>query len=210
MAKRTKQPLPAAATTAEQIDRDLAKRALDKRRAGQTPTAREAAALRRIEKAREEELRWQYYSSIPQKHWRAMSGRQAKVINEQAQRYGIPFGGATINLAAVVKALHDFLAENKAVLTIDGDDDEQSEELDKWRAVKRQREEIKLNAELGLFIPRDQIRTGFVRVATILRRAGETLQKQFGAEAHAIVEEALSDAERVIMEDLDRGDGDAA
>ncbi len=50
-----------------------------------------------------------------------MSGRQTKVINEQAERYGIPFGGATINLPTVVRALHDFLADNAVKLARDDD-----------------------------------------------------------------------------------------
>ena len=49
---------------------------------------------------------------LPQKRWREMSGRQAKVINELVITYGIPFNGATVNLPEVVRALRDFLARN--------------------------------------------------------------------------------------------------
>src|SRR6478672_11158033 len=97
-------------SAADKLDKDLAAGAFKKLQAGQTPSAQEQAALKRYEKQREDKLRWQYYASIPQKHWREMSGRQAKVINEQADRYGIPFGGSTIDLKQVVHALHDFLA----------------------------------------------------------------------------------------------------
>lgn len=48
-----------------------------------------------------------------------MSGRQTKVLNEQAERYGIPLGGRTINLPAVVRALHEFLARNARKLSED-------------------------------------------------------------------------------------------
>ena len=65
-------------------------------------TREESQALQRHEKDKAERLRWQFYESIPQKHWRTMSGRQAKVLIEQAQRYGIPFGSATVNLGKVV------------------------------------------------------------------------------------------------------------
>lgn len=60
----------------------------------------------------EEQLRWKHYCSISAKHWKAMSGRQTKTLIEQSGRYGIPFSGAVINLPDVVKALHDFFAEN--------------------------------------------------------------------------------------------------
>jgi hypothetical protein len=46
-------------------------------------------ALKRHKRDKEERLRWQFYRTIPQKHWRTMSGRQARVINEQAERYGL-------------------------------------------------------------------------------------------------------------------------
>jgi hypothetical protein len=50
-----------------------------------------------------------------------MSGRQTKVIHEQAVLYGIPFGGAAINLSEVVRSLHDFLAANARKLSADDD-----------------------------------------------------------------------------------------
>lgn len=50
-----------------------------------------------------------------------MSDRQPKVINEQVVRYGIPFGGPKIDLPAVVRATHAFLAANAHKLAGDGD-----------------------------------------------------------------------------------------
>jgi hypothetical protein len=47
-------------------------------------SAPERAALKRHEKDKEERLRWQYYNSIPQKHWRSMSGRQTKRMSNFA------------------------------------------------------------------------------------------------------------------------------
>jgi hypothetical protein len=74
-------PAPAAASSVEQkFVRDVYR----KISLGQELTAREQAALKKHEKQREEQLRWKYYGSIPQKHWRQMSGRQTKVLNEQA------------------------------------------------------------------------------------------------------------------------------
>src|SRR5690242_10540213 len=93
------------------VDADLVARAMRKVVNREELTRPERTALKRHEKDKEERLRWQYYASIPQKHWRQMSGRQSKVINEQAERYGLPFGGPTINLSAVVRAWHNFLAE---------------------------------------------------------------------------------------------------
>src|SRR5688500_9477443 len=104
------------------LDKELAAKAYRKVMTGEQPTSQERAALRRYEHEQEETRRWQYYESIPQKHWRQMSGRQTKVLNEQAERYGIPFGGRTIHLPNVVRALHEFLARNARRLGTEEDD----------------------------------------------------------------------------------------
>src|SRR5262245_24508452 len=104
------------------LDKELAAKAYKKVMAGEEPTAQERAALRKYEHIQEETRRWQYYESIPQKHWRQMSGRQTRVLNELAERYGIPFGGRTICLPTVVRMLHDFLARNARKLGEEDDD----------------------------------------------------------------------------------------
>ena len=164
-------------------------------------TQAERQALKRHEKQKEERLRWEYYGSIPQKHWRRMSGRQTKVINEQAARYGLPFGGPTIDLPAVVKALHDFLADNAVKLARDDDALLQGASSP---ALERYREERALLARLDRLererslLPRDEIRVAMGRIGAVLRGAGETLQRRFGQDAVEILYEALDDAERDI------------
>ena len=183
------------------LDRKQAAEAYRKVLAGQELTVREQTALKRFEKEKEERLRWQYYASIPQKHWREMSGRQTKVINEQAVRYGIPFGGATISLSAVVRSLHDFLADNAQKLAKDDDELMQGSASP---ALERYREERAALARLdrlereGHLLPRDEVREALGRIAAILRSAGDTLQRQFGQPAADILLEALDDAGREI------------
>ena len=169
---------------------------------GQELTNQERAALKRHEKEKEERLRWQHYASIPQKHWRQMSGRQTKVINEQAKRYGIPFGGASINLADVVRALHDFLAENawklsqdEALLAGDGSSSPALERYREERALLARLDRLEREEQL---VARDQVREGLARIAGLLRTAGETLERRHGAEAADVLREALEEAEREI------------
>jgi hypothetical protein len=183
------------------LDRKLAAESYRKVLAGQELTVREQTALKRFEKEKEERLRWQYYASIPQKHWREMSGRQSKVINEQALRYGIPFGGATVSLPAVVRSIHDFLADNAQKLARDDDELMQGSGSP---ALERYREERAAIARLdrlereGHLVPRDEVREALGRIASILRGAGDTLQRQFGQAAADILLEALDDAGREI------------
>jgi len=191
------------------LDRRQAAEAYKKVLAGQELTVREQTALKRFEKEKEERLRWQYYASIPQKHWRDMSGRQAKIINEQALRYGIPFGGAMVSLPAVVRSLHDFLADNAHKLAQDDD----ALLLGAGSpALERYREERALIARLdrlereGQLLPRDEVRVALGRIAAILRGAGDTLHRQFGQAAADILLEALEDAGREIERSFTEGE----
>ena len=203
----------AAGSALDGVDRKLAGEAYKKVLEGKELTTRERTVLKRFEKGREERLRWQHYGSIPQKHWRTMSGRQTKVLNEQAARYGIPFGGAVIDLPAVVRALHDFLAENAVKLARDDDELMQGASSP---ALERYREERAALARLDRLeredhlVPRDQVREALGRIAAIVRSAGDTLQRQFGLPALEILLEALDDAERELTRSfgVERDDGD--
>jgi len=210
MAKRTT-PTPAPqAPASSRIDQDLVARAYRKVMDRQELTAEERAALKRHEKEKEERLRWQYYSSIPQKHWRQMSGRQTKVINEQATRYGLPFGGPTINLPALARALHDFLADNALKLAREAD--ELMQGAGNSPALERYREERAALARLDRLerqmqlLPRDQVRQALGRIAAILRSAGDALQQQFGLAALEILGEALDDAQQEMDHSLGGSD----
>jgi len=199
-----------AANAISQVDRDLAWAALEKRRAGLRPSRDEARALRRIEQAREEDLRWQHYHSIPKRHWREMSGRQAKVLNEQAHRYGLPIGGRTIDLPAFVAALHDFLAANARKLAAGDDDDPalagaSSPNLERkrgedWRMARLRRRILEHS-----YLPQATVHDLLARLAARIRHAGEALQRQFGPAALTILNDALTDAETEIA-NLDPGD----
>jgi hypothetical protein len=186
-----------------QIDRELAKQAVLKRQKGEQPTREELAALRRFEEAREEERRWEYYRGIPQKHWREMSGRQTKVLNEQAARYGIPFGGATINLPAVVRALHDFLARNARRLAAPDNEDPDlaggtSINLERLRREKAELARMDREEREGLLLPRAPVHDAHQQMAMILRRCGETLQRLHGPDAARVLTEGLDDCDRIV------------
>jgi hypothetical protein len=50
----------------------------------------------------------------------------------------------------------------------------------------------------GSLLPRDDVREALGRMASMLRSAGEALQRQFGAAAAEILNEALEDAQREV------------
>jgi hypothetical protein len=164
-------------------------------------TREERDALKQNEKQKEERLRWQYYETIPQKHWRQMSGRQSKVINEQAERYGIPFGGSTISLTQVVRAIHNFLADNKYKLAREDDalmNGSSSPALERYREERAAMAQMDRLEREGNLISRDVVRISLGKTASIIRTAGEALQRQFGQAAADILNEAIDDAEAEI------------
>jgi hypothetical protein len=210
---------PAAANDADvsvqvQVEKDLVAAALRKVARGQKPNAREQAALKRYEKEREEKLRWTYYHSIPQKHWREMSGRQTKVLNEQAERYGLPFGGPTIDLPKVVRALHDFLAANAAKLATSDElmqgDGTGSPALERYREERAALARLdRLERERQL-LPRHEVREGLMRIAGVVRSVGDALQRQFGPGALELLTEGLDEAVRLVDRLYGDTDGETA
>ena len=186
-------------TVSQQVDRELAAEALKRRQAGEKPSRAQLGALRRVEKEREEELRWQHYRTIPQKHWREMSGRPTKVLQEQAQRYGIPFSGRTIDLPAVVLALHDFFAEHKTLFARaargtggeNAGDDADTDWLEEHRRERTLIARIEREATEGRYLLRADVHTVFGAAAAKLRQAGDLLERHFGPDARSVLLDAL-------------------
>ena len=77
-------------------------------------------------------------------------------------------------------------------------------------ALERYREERAALARLDrlererVLVNRQEVREGFSRIASILRTAGDTLQRQYGPGALEILNEALVEAER----EMERSDGE--
>lgn len=187
-------------STSENVELRLVRSALQKNNTGQKLTGAERESLKRWERKREEEQRWAHYHQIPQKHWREMSGRQAKQLREQAERYAIPFGGKIINLPEVVRALHSFLASKARILARSDEDDLYSgftsPAMEKLREATLQLKKLELGKRRGELLDRHQMHDALTRAAGVLRRAGERLERRCGSEAYAILDEALDGVQR--------------
>jgi len=70
----------------------------------------------------EEKLRWQYYRSIPQKHWREMSGPQTKILQGASWFLWLAFRGREDRSAELARAFYDFLAANARKLSAPDDE----------------------------------------------------------------------------------------
>ena len=200
-ARRPKQPaLGPKRAASEQIDRELAARALEKRTRGEAPTTAERAALKRVEAAREEQLRWHYYRTIPQKHWKQMSGKQTKQLHAQAATYGLPFGGAVVDLPEVVQALHAFLAENAPALAVArgkigmGTAAEADRERKHYQA---KREKLRYEKEAGEVIETavaEEQRAAILRwIVGVMESAGSELAPKLAGRRPAAVRKIVTD-----------------
>jgi hypothetical protein len=197
-------------------DRQLAAAALEKKRLGQKPTRDESAALRRLQRETDERSRLEHFRAVRQKEWREWSGRQAKVIAEQAARYGLPIGGPTIDLTQLAPALHDFLAANARRLSAGEDEDDASLARFASPAQERKRQlecrklELQLARDEGRVIDRPIIHDALSRVGLQLRKAGEALRRQFGPAAQKILNDALDNCQRETTRLLDPHGDDAS
>ena len=205
MAKRK----AAAESASDRIERQLAAGALRKVQAGAMPSSQERAALKRLEKAQEAQRRWDYYRTCPKKDYREMSGRSARVLIDQAKRYGMPIAGRTVDLAALLKWLHDFLATNSTRLNAPDSDDPMmagvaSPALERYRDERAKLARLERLQKEGLLLPRDPMHQLHGKMAAVIRSSGDKLLRDFGEEAYAILTEALDDVQR----EVDRAFGD--
>lgn len=214
MGKRKRAVKPAESAS-DRAERALVTAAIGKVQRGQVPSSQERAALRRFEKQQEEDKRWQFYRSIPKAHWKEMSGRTPRTFIDQAKLHGFPYptGPKTpIDLPAVVKWLHDFLADNAQRLSAPHTDDpllagSNSPALERYRLARAAREELELAARRGELLDVDELLTWYdAEVAAPIRRSLEALQSQFGPAAMQLVAKSLDQAGAAVTKRL-KGEG---
>ena len=129
-----------------------------------------------------------------------MSGRQTKILHEQADRYGIPFAGRVINLPTVVRTLHDFLAANARLLRHPEDGDallkgEASPALEEYRKEKMKLARLDRMERENTLVDRQLIHEFLGMLATRIRALGDQLQKNGHLEAFELLQECLDDFE---------------
>lgn len=176
------------------------KKAIPTDQHGGKPIRETVRDVKRDAKANEEKNRQQYYRTVSQKHYRELSGRQAKILIEQAARYGIPFGGATVDLTTVLRKFHDLLAkyshlfgsEDDAALMGGGD----SPNLERLRLASACLKEMDLEERRGTHVPRAEISPELVRLAGNVRIACEDVRRRWGNEPAELIIDAINETEQ--------------
>lgn len=178
------------------INADLVFSAMAKLHEGTKPSQAEMRAFKAFEKRRDAESMDRHYAAVPQKLWREWSGRSNQVLREQRERYGIPIG-RTIDLRLLAVWLHDFLAKHSKLLKGAQSDAENPEAIVS-PALERQREARAKIAELELaekeksLVNVELMMPWLDKMASIIRRAGERIERQYGAEPKAILDESIN------------------
>ena len=222
MAKRTKrktqrrnvQPLDKRKC----LDRKLADAATRKLDSDTLPNAREAEALRRLEReSRKDQLR-EIVRELPKWLWIECSHRQAGQINRQAARFGLPLDGRTVDLFKLAPALHDLLARHGSKLLANDDTDTlltgpNSPALERFREERWRLARLDRLERERVLLPRDDVHEFVTKLAAILRGASERLERKFEYEALAIIDEALDNYDRLVelehAKNIDREQGEA-
>lgn len=202
-------------TGSQRAERALVAAAVEKLQRGQAPTAQERTALKRWEKGQEDERRWQYYRTTPKSHYLEMSGRAARIVIDQAARYGLPYPPgrqAAVDLGQVIAWLHDFLARNAGKLNAPQTDDPllsgvNSPALERYRIARACREELELAVRKGELVAVNELLEWYdAEVAAPIRRGIEKLHVEFGPGAAALIVAGLDRADDVIERRLGGGE----
>ena len=93
----------------KKIDQSLVLKAIEKLEAGKNPSAREMEALRRAIRTCGEASRDLIYRTVPIKYYAEKVGLTMTEIKEQADLYGLPLHGPTVDLGKLILRFHDLL-----------------------------------------------------------------------------------------------------
>lgn len=207
---------PEALTAAEKIARrqrlELLQTAVGKQNRGERLTKAELRAIADYEAEQDAERGKRFVRRVPKRLYQEWTGRQTKILHDQARLYGVPLEGATVDLVAVVTWLHEWLAANKHELAAiaKGESGPQGsrgelivEQVENLRRKNRLLEQTLATREAEL-LPREVIHNQLARLASILRKAGAALVRRFGNEAGEIVHQALDDFDATLAGEVAR------
>ncbi|QDT08009.1 hypothetical protein K227x_64390 [Rubripirellula lacrimiformis] len=217
--KKTSTRKTAAKPAAKKPDRtERAMQAAIKKHRGEKLSQSDSRDLAWWEKSQRESIVSDALVSIPKGLYCQLAGRQHKVIDDAAERFGLPIGGATIDLFDAIESLHTVIADNsRSIIPVhaidtDGADDEEmvyklklAELQEKVRKlqVHNERQNISLTHDRGDSIDRQELRRLLQVLIVKLRAFGQQLRRASnGQEAQKACNEFLS----MLAKEVEEGD----
>lgn len=176
-------------------DSRRAKRALEsliERLDGAELSQRKDADVRWLEKRIADEQTRQLLAQMPKGLYCQLTGRRHAQVDDLAAKHRLPIDGAQIDLYAVMRRIHDILAETRARGAVDEEPDGDFADLEKQKLKEEVKNLIRKNElllhqieeERGTVIPREEIRERLTWLSVRLRALGAQFRKcKTGAEA---------------------------
>lgn len=169
-------------------DHRRAKRALAsllERLDGVELSLRKDADVRWLEKRITDEQARQLFAAMPKGLYCQLSGRRHAQVDDLAAKHRLPIDGAQIDLYAVMRRIHDILAETRARGAVDEEPDGDFADLEKQKLKEEVKNLIRKNElllhqieeERGTVIPREEIRERLTWLSTRLRALGVQFRK---------------------------------
>lgn len=201
------------------IDERLAASARAKLARGEAPTARETLSLNRVDRDLIADYGARYVRQVPQATYLEWVGRTQRVVRAQADHFGMPFLGKSINVPEVLRRLHDVLAQvranaippaQRAAESSDeaGKDNRSATAEIRLLEAKADLVEDERDVKRQELLPRASVHEIHSRMARVLRSMGERIGKNYGPHAHRMVNEALDDYEHLIDAFMEQPDTD--
>lgn len=165
---------------------------LQKRINGKSLTKTEESNLLRFEREAQRELRQLIYASVPHGEYCDLAGRQSKLVYDQVEKFKVPCDEKDVDLAVVLKWFHDFLRD-RGKETPAGEESAPD-------AIKRRQIALAEMAEMdverarGKWMLREQVHDSLGIYGRIVKNAGEELQRRYGPDAQAILDEYIQRA----------------
>ncbi|MGB7325949.1 MAG: hypothetical protein WBD31_13825 [Rubripirellula sp.] len=217
--KKTTSRKAAAKPAAKKPDRtERALLAAVKKHRGGKLSQSESRDLAWWEKTHRESIIADALIAIPKGLYCQLAGRQHKVVDDAAERFGLPIGGATVDLFDAIEALHQLIADNsRSIIPVNaGDDDGDSgdevvyklklaELREKVRKleVTNERQMISLTHDRGDSIDRQELRRLLQVLIVKLRAFGQQLRRASnGQEAQQACNEFLA----MLSKEVEEGD----
>ena len=183
--------------------------------AGEKLTVRDKRRVTRFRKEVLPGLIAEYLQGIPKGEYEAMAGRARQVLDSQAERWGLPFSGETVDLAAVIRAFHDFVGKHGQAIRAAERMKSETKDISKAKfrlyLAKAKREELAYDRDRAVLVPMDVVEEVLVDMAGVLRRLGGWFSKRKLRDAHREHERALESVQRIgrrlLSKPDDRKDG---
>jgi len=132
---------------------------------------------------------------VPKSIYADWAGVQIKQLHDVADTYGAPLRPAAIDLPALVRWLHEFVAANSAKLRRKGDGTDGD-----WREQERREQfllsRLKRLEKAGTLVSVDEVHEMHSRFIAALRGLGDRLERQHGGAARDMLSDTLDAFDR--------------